>query len=70
MDTNAPNTYYTYSYYYLPTFTHYDANDTVNLTVSGEFANQFMLFDKTMNKFIFHGLTIYSVGEYMITIKL
>ena len=63
-------TFYTYSYYYIPAFSHYDANDTVNMTISGEFNNEFMVFDNSTNKMIFHGLMLYSVGRYILKLEL
>ena len=59
-----------YLNYYLPEIVHYDPLDTITTTISGDFNNQFMLFDKAMNKFIFFGTTIASVGTYKIVIKL
>ncbi len=47
-----------YNFYMLPTIKHYDDTDTIVTTVNGDFDPHFMLFDKTMNKFIFHGLTV------------
>ena len=35
--------------------------DTIKVTLSGGYNNNFMTFDYAMNKFIFHGLTIQSV---------
>ena len=70
MDAQNPDSMYTYSHYYIPSWAHYDANDTVNLTISGEFNNNFMVFDNSTNKIVFHGLTLASVGRYILSLNL
>ena len=59
-----------YQYYVLPKIKRYDNNDTIVTTIGGDFNNQFMLFDKSMNKFIFNGITKHSVGTYKVLVSL
>ena len=59
-----------WKYYLLPKIAKYGTNDTITTTLSEGFNNNFMAFDKFMNKLIFHGLTVASVGEWIIRIDL
>ena len=58
-----------YHYNYLPQIKYFNASDSANVTIRGMNKN-FMMFDYTMNKFIFTGLTVACVGDYYMTITL
>ena len=60
----------TFFYYTLPPIEHYDSTDTITTSLSEGFNNNFMAFDKSMNKFIFNGFTVASVGVWVIRIDL
>ena len=68
-DASDPKTMTKYHYNYLPEIKLFNSSDSANVTITGMNKN-FMLFDYTMNKFIFTGLTIACVGDYYLTITL
>ena len=63
------NTMIEYRIHYLPDIIVFDPNDGYTLTIEG-LDNNYMMFDKSMNKFVFQGLTINNVGKRLVKIKL
>ena len=58
-----------FHYNYLPNIILFDPTDSATVSITGMNKN-FMLFDYTMNKFIFTGLTVACVGDYKLVLTL
>ena len=65
------NTITDYRYYYLPEIKTYNSESpsTVYLNITG-LDNDFMIFDSSLNKFIFVGITINNVGRHLVGVEL
>jgi len=55
--------------YYLPEIQTFTDNENVTVEVTGLNKN-FMWFDASMNKFVFHGVTISNVGRHLVGVKI